>query len=223
MHLAVERERAGRLERLQRALLHDQRPQHAGHARAEQRLLAAQPAVRRAGAHQALRRGHQPAAGDDPLPQRRHASTTRSTRTAATSGSSTRTATRCRARPARTSSYLKYDIDVEPGQTVDALMDWRDVEHWNADDQPDPDADPGHHRPAARRHRHLVQREPLPRHEERAAHEHHVEQRVRRVLPHRPQPRARAGHQLRRDLRRHDDGLPHRPARRLPGEVRTTR
>ena len=29
-------------------------------------------------------------------------------------------------------------------------MDWRDVEHWNADDQPDPDADPGHHRPAPR-------------------------------------------------------------------------
>ena len=32
LHLAVERERAGRLERVQRALLHDQRPQHAGHA-----------------------------------------------------------------------------------------------------------------------------------------------------------------------------------------------
>ena len=46
-------------------------------------------------------------------------------------------------------------------------MDWRDVEHWNAADQPDPDAAPGHHRPAAGRHRHLVQREPLPGHEER--------------------------------------------------------
>ena len=32
-----------------------------------------------------------------------------------------------------------------------------------------------------------------------------------------------AGHQLRRGLRRHDDGLPHRPARRLPDELRTRR
>ena len=37
-------------------------------------------------------------------------------------------------------SFLKYDIDVRPGQSIDALMDWRDVEQWNADDQPDPDA-----------------------------------------------------------------------------------
>ena len=35
-------------------------------------------------------------------------------------------------------SYLKYDIDVMPGQTVDALMDWRDVEHWNALTNPIP-------------------------------------------------------------------------------------
>jgi len=35
-------------------------------------------------------------------------------------------------------SYLKYDIDVQPGQTVDALMDWRDVEHWNASSNPIP-------------------------------------------------------------------------------------
>ncbi len=35
-------------------------------------------------------------------------------------------------------SYLKYDIDVKPGQTVDALMDWRDVEHWNALTNPIP-------------------------------------------------------------------------------------
>ncbi|MGO4661361.1 multicopper oxidase domain-containing protein [Terrabacter sp. 2TAF16] len=35
-------------------------------------------------------------------------------------------------------SYLKYDIDVMPGQTVDALMDWRDVEHWNATTNPIP-------------------------------------------------------------------------------------
>ena len=118
-------------------------------------------------------------------------------------------------------SYLKYDIDVQPGQTVDALMDWRDVEQWNADDQPDPDADPGHHRPAPGGHRHVVQREPLPRHEEPAADDDHVQQRVRRVLPRGPQPRAAAGHQLRRDLRGDDDGLPHRPARRLLGEVRT--
>ncbi len=27
--------------------------------------------------------------------------------------------------------FLKYDIDVKPGQTVDALMDWRDVDAWN--------------------------------------------------------------------------------------------
>ena len=35
-------------------------------------------------------------------------------------------------------SYLKYDLDVEPGQSVDALMDWRDVEHWNATTNPIP-------------------------------------------------------------------------------------
>jgi FtsP/CotA-like multicopper oxidase with cupredoxin domain len=35
-------------------------------------------------------------------------------------------------------SYLKYDIDVEPGQSVDALMDWRDVEHWNPTTNPIP-------------------------------------------------------------------------------------
>ncbi len=29
-------------------------------------------------------------------------------------------------------SYNKYDLDVAPGQTLDVLMDWRDVEHWNA-------------------------------------------------------------------------------------------
>ena len=28
-------------------------------------------------------------------------------------------------------SYLKYDIDVQPGQSIDVLMDWRDVEHWS--------------------------------------------------------------------------------------------
>jgi len=35
-------------------------------------------------------------------------------------------------------SYQKYDLDVQPGQTVDALMDWRDVEHWNALTNPIP-------------------------------------------------------------------------------------
>ena len=35
-------------------------------------------------------------------------------------------------------SYQKYDLDVQPGQTVDALMDWRDVEHWNALTNPVP-------------------------------------------------------------------------------------
>ncbi len=35
-------------------------------------------------------------------------------------------------------SYLKYDIDVQPGQSVDALMDWRDVEKWNASTNPIP-------------------------------------------------------------------------------------
>ena len=71
LHLAVERQRAARLGRVQRAVLHDQRPQHAGHARPEQRLVAPHAAVRRAGAHQAVRRGDQPAPGGDPLPQRR--------------------------------------------------------------------------------------------------------------------------------------------------------
>jgi FtsP/CotA-like multicopper oxidase with cupredoxin domain len=35
-------------------------------------------------------------------------------------------------------SYLKYDIDVEPGQSVDAVMDWRDVEKWDATTNPIP-------------------------------------------------------------------------------------
>jgi len=35
-------------------------------------------------------------------------------------------------------SYQKYDLDVQPGQTADALMDWRDVEHWNALTNPIP-------------------------------------------------------------------------------------
>ncbi|HEV7204218.1 MAG TPA: multicopper oxidase domain-containing protein [Jatrophihabitans sp.] len=35
-------------------------------------------------------------------------------------------------------SYNKFDIDVGPGQTVDVLMDWRDVEHWNAQGNPIP-------------------------------------------------------------------------------------
>ncbi len=35
-------------------------------------------------------------------------------------------------------SYNKYDIDVGPGQTVDVLMDWRDAEHWNAQNNPIP-------------------------------------------------------------------------------------
>jgi FtsP/CotA-like multicopper oxidase with cupredoxin domain len=29
-------------------------------------------------------------------------------------------------------SYVKYDLDVQPGQSLDVLMDWRDVEGWNA-------------------------------------------------------------------------------------------
>ncbi|HEY3716859.1 MAG TPA: multicopper oxidase domain-containing protein [Jatrophihabitantaceae bacterium] len=35
-------------------------------------------------------------------------------------------------------SYQKYDLDVGPGQTLDVLMDWRDVEHWNASTNPIP-------------------------------------------------------------------------------------
>jgi FtsP/CotA-like multicopper oxidase with cupredoxin domain len=35
-------------------------------------------------------------------------------------------------------SYEKYLIDIEPGQTVDALMDWRDAEHWHPDTNPVP-------------------------------------------------------------------------------------
>lgn len=35
-------------------------------------------------------------------------------------------------------SYLKFDIDVQPGQSADALMDWRDADHWNATDNPIP-------------------------------------------------------------------------------------
>lgn len=35
-------------------------------------------------------------------------------------------------------SYNKYDFNVAPGQTLDVLMDWRDVEHWNAGTNPIP-------------------------------------------------------------------------------------
>jgi len=35
-------------------------------------------------------------------------------------------------------SYQKYDLDVQPGQSVDALMDWRDVEHWDPVTNPIP-------------------------------------------------------------------------------------
>jgi FtsP/CotA-like multicopper oxidase with cupredoxin domain len=35
-------------------------------------------------------------------------------------------------------SYVKYDLDVEPGQTLDVLMDWRDAEQWNASSNPVP-------------------------------------------------------------------------------------
>jgi FtsP/CotA-like multicopper oxidase with cupredoxin domain len=35
-------------------------------------------------------------------------------------------------------SYQKYDLDVGPGQTLDTLMDWRDVENWNAVTNPIP-------------------------------------------------------------------------------------
>ena len=44
-------------------------------------------------------------------------------------------------------SYQKYDIDVGPGQTVDILMDWRDVGELECDHQPDPDPDTSDHRP----------------------------------------------------------------------------
>ncbi len=35
-------------------------------------------------------------------------------------------------------SYLKYDIDIDPGQSVDTLMDWRNEEKWNAVTNPIP-------------------------------------------------------------------------------------
>ncbi|HEY3439083.1 MAG TPA: multicopper oxidase domain-containing protein [Actinotalea sp.] len=35
-------------------------------------------------------------------------------------------------------SFQKFDLDVQPGQTLDALMDWRDVEQWNAVTNPIP-------------------------------------------------------------------------------------
>ncbi|HET7475667.1 MAG TPA: multicopper oxidase domain-containing protein [Dermatophilaceae bacterium] len=35
-------------------------------------------------------------------------------------------------------SYNKFDLNVAPGQTLDVLMDWRDVEHWDATTNPVP-------------------------------------------------------------------------------------
>lgn len=35
-------------------------------------------------------------------------------------------------------SFLKYDLDLAPGQTLDVLMDWRDVEHWDVATNPLP-------------------------------------------------------------------------------------
>ena len=219
VHLAVERGEPVDWSSLHRALLHDQRPQHAGHAGSQQRVVAAQPALRRSGAHQAVRRGDQPVAGDDPLPQRRHGQLpvppARQRRASRQPGRA-----RAGGPAGQDLSYLKYDIDVEPGQSLDVLMDWRDVEHWNATTNPIPTQLPAITDQLLvgtdtwfSESGYLGTLNPLPTYIT-------VEQRVRRVLPHRPQPRARASHQLRRNLRRHDDGLPHRPARRLPGEVR---
>ena len=181
-----------------------------------------EPAVRRAGPHQAVRRGDATRC----RPPSAISTRARSNYPFHPHGSDERVINRdghaLQGPSGQDLSYNKYDIDVGPGQTVDVLMDWRDVEHWNAP--------PTRSRRRSRRSptscwsdRHLVQRERLPGHQERAAGDHHLQQRVRRVLPHRPQPRARASDQLRRSLRRNDDGLPHRPARRLHGEVRAGR
>ncbi len=35
-------------------------------------------------------------------------------------------------------AYLKYDLDVEPGQSLDALMDWRNEEKWDPTTNPIP-------------------------------------------------------------------------------------
>ena len=120
-------------------------------------------------------------------------------------------------------SFLKYDIDVRPGQSIDALMDWRDVEQWNPTTNPIPTQLPAITDQLLvgtdtwfSESGYLGQKNALPTNIT-------SQQRVRRVLPRGPQPRAAAGHQLRRDLRGNDDGLPHRPSRRLPDELRTRR
>ena len=106
-----------------------------------------------------------PLPGAHPLPQRRARSTTRSTRTAATSASSTRTARALqsadRPGPVATSSTTSTSSPARRVDALDGLARRRALERRR------PTRSrrqlPGHHRPAARRHRHLVQREPLPR------------------------------------------------------------
>ena len=83
LHHAVETGGTLRRQRPAQPVLRDQRAGVPGH-RAGQRLrAAAEPAVRRAGADPAEHR-HEHPAGPDPDDQRRHCSTTRSTRTATT-------------------------------------------------------------------------------------------------------------------------------------------
>ena len=223
VHLAVERGEPVRPEQLQRPLLHDQRAQHAGHPGAEQRDLAAQPAVRRAWSTSSpydAQSNPRPAlirylnAGTVSYPFHPHGSDERVVNIDghALEGPN-----------GEDLAFLKFDLVVHPGQSQDALMDWRDVENWNAATNPIPVEIPP------------LQDQSLPGtdtwfsesgylgHQGEPAEQHHRQQRLWRVLPHRPQSRPRAGHELRSSLRRHDDGLPHRPAVRLHDELRTAR
>ena len=116
LHLAVERERAVRLEQVPAAVLHDQRPEHAGHAGPEQRGLAAEPALRGDRPHPAVRRRDQPEPGADPVPQRRHRSYPFHPH-GSDERSSPGTASPSQGPGGQDLSYHKFLIDVRPGQT----------------------------------------------------------------------------------------------------------
>ena len=79
-------------------------------------------------------------------------------------------------------------------------------------EQPDPGHDPAAPEPDVQGRRDLLQRQPVPRVQGPAAGRRHLLQRVRRVLPGRPQPCAERGRQLRRGLRRDADPGAHRSA-----------
>ena len=97
-------------------------------------------------------------------------------------------------------SYEKFSVNVGPGQTWESLFSWRDAESYSFGE---PDQRHGARAPD-RRDRHVLQRVAVSRRVAAdAARDQHPE-RVRRVLHHRPQPRALPDHLVGREHDRAD-------------------